>query len=633
MQAAHDDWLLPAASLIAFILWDLVRIWLPSILFIAGDAGSTSAITMGSVALATASAPFMLAIVVGDRFQRSHWIIAISTLIGSRLALQLVTGGAPQFLLSTLGVLAGVAAIAMVAGSARLGAHARLAVLLGIAASSAVHAAFGGIDLLWRDGVGPAAAAVVLCVALAFAAHRAMDDIAPLDVTVSGGSALAWWILGPVALLIGIQLAPTGRIATATNWSDPMVTFAVTIMLGLVVVSADMARRLPPRPTAAVAVVAVIVGTLGSLRAENVMAVVAQLILAGGLGCAMGVLSFHASSSTRWRAASGAGVLVGLVGLGFAYYAPYDIATFYSPRTVTLIAAVIIAAACVFTTLPADAPVTRQRLDAGRSLTLASAVAITALLAAGLTPRAAPVDVETNRPSDQVRVAFINMHMGFDMSGRLSISRLAEELQTLAPDVVVLNEVDRGWLTTGSRDTLRILERALGYDAIFAPAADDIWGNALLSAIPITEAATDRLPQGADAMTRSQLSVVLDHEVLGRIAIVGTHLSHTNDRGATRVAQARAVAATVARHGARSIPTIVAGDLNAPLGSVEVQAFGDFVASAFPEGMATWPADDPEVQIDHILVSPRWTVIDATHFGHGTSDHLGLVVDLALEHG
>jgi endonuclease/exonuclease/phosphatase family metal-dependent hydrolase len=628
-NAAHDDWMLPASALTSFLLWDAFRIWLPSILFIAGDAGSTSALTMGAVAMATTAAPVIISIAFGGRLVRLQWLVAIGLLIASRIALHFTAGGAPQFALSTLAVFAGAIAIATIASTARSGANARLAVLLGIVASSLVHATLGGIDLQWRHGATPVAATMLLGVALAFAARHAAFTMPAQDAESTGTSAMAWWMLGPIALLIGIQLAPPGRIAASTGWSDQIVTLTLAVILGLLIVAMDVSRRLPPRPTAALAAVAILIGTLGSLRAESTMSVLAQLALAVGLGGIAGIVPEHSETPARWRATGGAGMLLALVALGFAHYAPYDITAFYNPRTVLLVAAVTVSVAGVAATQATNAVTTRPDFDGGRTLTLVSVVVIAAIMGAGLTPQAKTDVSDHDRPDDHLRIAFINTRMGFNLAGELAITDLADELRDLAPDVVVLNEVDRGWFTTGSRDTLRILARELALDAVFAPAADDIWGNAILSSKPIAEFAVERLPQGRDAMTRSQLSVLLDSEQWGRIAVVGTHLSHVDDRGDTRVPQARAVAATVARNVARDIPTVVAGDLNAPLGSVEVGAFGEFVTSAFPEGMATWPSDDPQVQIDHILVSPAVTVLNATHFGHGTSDHVGLVVDLA----
>ncbi|MEX0868129.1 MAG: endonuclease/exonuclease/phosphatase family protein, partial [Nitriliruptoraceae bacterium] len=374
---------------------------------------------------------------------------------------------------------------------------------------------------------------------------------------------------------------------------------------------------------------ALTVGVLGALRADAPVTLVGQLFLAAGVGGALGSMATMNTTSARRKAVGSAGGHVVFILLGFAHYAPYDMPMWYSPRVVLLVAAALLLAATLVLTRPTNVFVTRERPIARRVVIIAAACSITAILVATVSP-SVDGDAERTPPDGTLRVAVINIRMGFDLAGRLGVDQLADELAALAPDLVVLNEVDRGWLTTGSRDTLRIVQRALGHDAIFAPAADDVWGNALLTRYPWEEVDRSRLPQGRDAMPRGQFSVLLTTE-LGSVAVIGTHLSHVDDRGDTRVPQARAVAATVARYAGRGIPTIVAGDFNAPPGSVELNAFGDFVVNTFDTGHPTWPSDDPEVQIDHVLVSPSFAVQSASHFGGEFSDHIGLVVDLTLD--
>ncbi len=105
-------------------------------------------------------------------------------------------------------------------------------------------------------------------------------------------------------------------------------------------------------------------------------------------------------------------------------------------------------------------------------------------------------------------------------------------------DVVVLNEVDRGWLLEGGHDLLRLLSEATGMEGTFAPAADDVWGNAILSRLPLRDVRTVALPSGGAAMRRSIVSAVVDTGG-GDLAVVGTHLHHVEDGRGVRATQAR----------------------------------------------------------------------------------------------
>src|SRR5690606_38670379 len=115
-----------------------------------------------------------------------------------------------------------------------------------------------------------------------------------------------------------------------------------------------------------------------------------------------------------------------------------------------------------------------------------------------------------------------------------------------------------------------------------------------------------------------------------QLGVVGTHLSHIEDQGATRLPQARAVAGTVAWLHERSIPTVVLGDLNAEPDSQEIATFGSFVEPTLRSGNPTWPSWEPQVQIDHILVSPSIEVLEAATIASEASDHLPLVADILL---
>ncbi|MDM4777950.1 hypothetical protein QTS76_01515 [Micromonospora sp. b486] len=81
--------------------------------------------------------------------------------------------------------------------------------------------------------------------------------------------------------------------------------------------------------------------------------------------------------------------------------------------------------------------------------------------------------------------------MGFGLDGRLDLDAVARELR--GADVVLLSEVDRGWWLNGGHDTLALLAGRLEMPYVFAPAADPVWGDAVLSRFPMRSGQTRRL--------------------------------------------------------------------------------------------------------------------------------------------
>ncbi|MGY0007419.1 endonuclease/exonuclease/phosphatase family protein, partial [Micromonospora sp. I033] len=222
-----------------------------------------------------------------------------------------------------------------------------------------------------------------------------------------------------------------------------------------------------------------------------------------------------------------------------------------------------------------------------------------------------------------------NIRMGFGLDGRLDLDALTRAVDGNRPDVVLLSEVDRGWLLNGGHDTLALLAGRLRMPYVFAPAADPVWGDAVLSRFPVRAGRTRHLaahgaPTGAQA-----LGVTLD--LGGRdLAVVATHLQPPPGQGP--VAQAREVAAFATRYAAGR-PLIVGGDLNTEPGD---PAFTEFTRAGLVDALAaarplrTSPADDPRTQIDHVFVAPGLTPSGAVAPRSTASDHLPVAVTLAL---
>jgi endonuclease/exonuclease/phosphatase family metal-dependent hydrolase len=118
------------------------------------------------------------------------------------------------------------------------------------------------------------------------------------------------------------------------------------------------------------------------------------------------------------------------------------------------------------------------------------------------------------------------------------------------------------------------------------------------------------------------LTVVVELPDGSPLGVVVTHLSNVDRQGDTRLPQAQAVAAVVARLRERGIPAVVAGDLNARPGDPELAVLEDLeLARALPERRLTFSDATPMVQIDHVLVPAGFVVEQADTLATGLSDH------------
>jgi endonuclease/exonuclease/phosphatase family metal-dependent hydrolase len=166
---------------------------------------------------------------------------------------------------------------------------------------------------------------------------------------------------------------------------------------------------------------------------------------------------------------------------------------------------------------------------------------------AGATP------AEPSRSS--VRLMTWNVKYGRDDARGIANPRqIAEAIANAKPDVVVLQEVSRGWAIGGGIDVAEFLSRELGMAYYWAPAADNQFGNLLLTNREVTGIQVGRLPFGQGPMERSYLRATVQINAASQIDLVTTHLTHRKQNTPTRLAQIDTIL--------RTEPMVLAGDLN-----------------------------------------------------------------------
>jgi endonuclease/exonuclease/phosphatase family metal-dependent hydrolase len=634
----HRGWLVAAAALVTLGLVDALRVWLPSIVHIAGDAGSTPAVQLGLIALGWFLLPVPVAVATRRIGPRPLWRGGVVLLALSRVALQATDGGTPQLVLAGLGVVgAGTALVALAAGTPS-GHLARVGIVLGLGLETVRHAALGTVDLVWRDGALATIGVVVVAVLLVVAAEQArtvplwwpspLDDEGSVSAVWTRGHAWPWLAVGPAVLLTGVLVAVPSRLELSAGLGPRGAVLWLTLAASLAVVVAAIGPIVGAPATGTFGAIAVVLCTLGALRPIGAASAAAQLGLLVATGAVLGAPgTTPGDSGPRRRGLAAAVSLLLFLALGFAYYGAYEFPLAFRNDVFLIVAAGGMAAVAL------AAAVAGRGLEPPRHVPLRglllAAVGVLALGALGAsavstatTPQAPPAATGT------VRVAAYNVHAGFDVDGRFDVDAIVDTIVATEADVLVLNEVDRGWLLEGGHDLLRLLRDATGMSATFAPAADDVWGNAILSRYPVTGVRVASLPRGGAPMRRGVVSVTIDTGA-GTFAVVGTHLHHVEDEPQVRLAQARALAAEVSRLRTSGLPVALLGDLNAPYGAPELEPLR-FLDDAVPGDEPTWPSDDPSVRLDHVLVTPDLRTSDPRVLPSTASDHLPVAVTLTL---
>lgn len=624
---------------------ELVRSTGPLMDSVYSSAGMNTAITL--VVLTYAGPGIVVAAVALARraLPRYDGIVVLVAPAAILVVLRLVaqgTAGQPKVVVTLAAVATSVAVLVLAVTALASGAYGgRLAVPAvgaGLVVAVLVQLVLGTWDAIWRDAVLGWAVAALLSLAVIAAAVTAArgepvpDRRAPRRV----------WALGPfvalatlitanpafVASQAGVGLLVAGAVATlglvgaagaALHLTEGR-ELTTTVVAGAVLTLAVAALLQVPReggPTAPVlaGVVVVQLASVLSLRGA-----VRRGPEPTGPGQAVG-----------WRTAVTAAVagltaIVPMMLFQIEYRTPLGYANYVSVTA----AALLLGVAGV--RRPA-ATHDRVRRPARRPLLVGAAATVAALALAGLGSLATGEDreLDTSRPADpaSVRILLWNMHYAVNGSGSLDLAAVAGAIERHDPDVVMLNEVARGWLIGGGADDAAWLAHRLGGHWAFAPAADRQFGNMLLSRWPLADVRRVELPQAGGTQARSMLSTTVTTP-LGDLTVMSVHLEDGAGRAAVRHEQVPVLLATL---DALESPLVFGGDLNAEPTSDEITAItGAGYVSAIddvgdPSAM-TQPSVVPDRRIDWLFGDGVRFLTAEVLVDEQQSDHLPVLVTL-----
>jgi endonuclease/exonuclease/phosphatase family metal-dependent hydrolase len=312
--------------------------------------------------------------------------------------------------------------------------------------------------------------------------------------------------------------------------------------------------------------------------------------------------------------ALGFGLFVGIV---FAYQIDIDSPLPVPRATWPIVAAVLLASAA-----------TREVRSATLPRLLAAAPLVALVVPLGLALTAPSLEVR-GVGNGSYRLLDWNLHTGVNGDGQIDLETIARLIDDRDPDIVVLQEVGRGWPIAGANDQAEWLSRRLGMRYEWAPAADDQFGNLILSRFTMSDAEILRLPYGEGPQHRSALRVLVGTGPGAPVQVIGVHLQN-GDVPATREDQIEAVLAAWPHDPG----TVIAGDLNMQPTESNVTLFVD-AGFASAQDDATIGDPDGSTARDPLFVGDRvdwiWVTPDVPYDTFAiveseASDHLPLVV-------
>lgn len=495
--------------------------------------------------------------------------------------------------------------------------------LLGMSLDTALRAASWSWDLAWRDGPGPMLVALALAAGALVLLPAALGEIerrrrATRSAVGPGPTAAtSLLLLGPFLMLQVLFLQSVAFVASASRVSLPAATALVLLGDGLGIAAVGwVGGRKPSRPevlgagvllVAAGALLRAIDGPLVGLAVVAGGALAATLLFVG--------LSSGRGSAAAWRTSAGfAGGIVVFLGLAFAYQVHYDIPLPFPNGLLPPAAALILAVPVL---VPLRAPEPRSLSWSWAAIPIALLV-VPLVLAIARDERLAPAN-------GSLRLVDYNVHMAVNTEGQVDPEAIARVIEAEDPDVVVLQEVARGWVTNGMMDVAEWMSARLGMPYVYAPAADGQFGNAILSRLPILEQSSGRLGRFEGTMDRGYVWTVIDVGGGRSVSVIGTHLQHREQDTPTRLRQ---IGVLLDAWGGRD-RTVIAGDMNDFPGSEEVARFvgTGFVSAQDDAGEGELPTSWQDgTRIDYVFATSDLALSGFARPFSRASDHLPLAV-------
>lgn len=625
--------LLPALSVLFGL--QILRAAIPQMVWLFGDRFGMNAAFLGIIALAVFSFSFLTGIL---RKIRGNDRLILFSAFGLGLARLLVQVQWPEplagMLLSLTGILFfGVFMSAYLdkvraAGKAGIG-NLVTGLLAGLLFDTALHGAFRTYDMAWQPGILP----LILTIILVFIHCLAVYSL-PFRKPVhenAYGVTWPWLALGPFLFLQLVVFQNIARLSVLTGWPQPYV-YGWILLSQIAGLSAAVCLMKTNRYGLSVSILAGIAITAATAfsSSENPLISALSLFIGQVTASVLFTLLLNATVTVTTdtapksiNAPNGTGFVL-LGALTLAYYTGYQITLPYENPVLEPAAAFIMAVCGIIAAARASsetAPLKTSWLLPGLSL-LFLVLPLTSLLI-----RQEPETI--SGPGFPVRLMTYNLHNGFNTDGDLDLEALTLVIEEANPDIVVLQEISRGWLISGRTDMLDWLSQRLDMPYVSGPTEGALWGSAVLSRFPVIESGNYELPPRDLFLRRGYLSVRFDIGEGKVLNVIATHLHHLEEDSAIRQQQVPVILDAWNNQEY----TVITGDMNARPDTREMAMFRDagltdVMAGAVPPEGFTFRSSAPYERIDYIWITPDLKVNNAGVINSTASDHLPVIVEL-----
>jgi endonuclease/exonuclease/phosphatase family metal-dependent hydrolase len=555
----------------------------------------------------------------------SRAVLAVAGVLGlSRLVMQLWEQPEARIALGAFGVAAWGWLLVSLLPLSRKSVAAGL--VLGLGIDIAIRIGFRTVDLPWMPGLTAHVVTLVLIAGMAITAllvSRSTHLYTPLPV-----SSVSLIAIGPGLAVYHLMTGSIGMVRALldTGFIQAALILSIGVLIGVLITAFDDLRPAGRGPHVRPGL------AFGLLIALGIGAIVlfwqrphpSAFVLVAGVTGTMVLLSMatlggepgrvlRAGGGTAWLTA---GMLLQAI-LLFAYY------TFTGPPLIIVIAWGIFVVGALATGAHARHATWRPMTWAAPfgALAIVLGVALAVQLFDDDDPQpGAPAGAE-------LTVMTYNIQAGFDINNWWNLERQAQTIEAEEPDVVVLQEVGRGWLVLSPVDQVEWLSRRLGMPYVFGANSDDgLWGNAILSRAPMSEVSRHQY-ETTENLKRGVITVRIDTEA-GGLWIFGTHLDNPRGAGEVRLRQVNELIDVI---GGRS-PALLLGDFNADPDSDVLQALdtAGMIDHVLHIGLDATTSSDHR-RIDYVLASSDVVFLDAHVPQTWTSDHLPVVARVQIQ--
>jgi endonuclease/exonuclease/phosphatase family metal-dependent hydrolase len=582
----------------------------------------TSFTEAGMLALALFLAPFLSPTIFRVLGRRTSLLAALVGLAAARLAIPLVRP-VPLWLGAT-GTVFAILTLSLVylglrADGSEGGRRFVLGLLLGMALDTAVFASFGTWEPSWQEGP----AARILAILLVGAAIVAARRMGPADGAVRT-SVWASAAVGPFLMLHLLFLQNVAFTGSATETHLPAATALVLAGDLLAVLAATGTRGRAPLLLRLAAGAALVVLAALLNEASGLPALAVYLVAHPLAAFALASSLEREGRPGAWRAGVGMGLAsVGFLLLTLLFYLHYDVPLPFPNVALAPLAAALLAAAAL-----RSAPALGDRRSWWPAGVPAGLLVVPVALALTM-----PVPAPSAGGVQDLRLINYNVHTTVNAGGQVDPETVARIIEAQRADVVVLQEISRGWAVSGTIDSAGWLSARLGLPYVFVEAADKGFGNAIFSRFPILRKDEGFLPKGAGPMDRAWIRALLDLGDGRTVTVIGTHLHHQHDGPEDDRTRLRQIETLLGAWGGAS-RTIIAGDMNSTPESDEFTRFeAAGLETAGDPTIPTYPSTDPRDRIDYIFATPDLELGDVAFPESTASDHLAVAATVTFASG